>query len=711
MVLGDIDFKVIRKSERKSADSAKPTSFAEQLASPTDRLAATVADMVLFVPVVAVVIAPFRRQALEAQMIGSENGWAMAMGSAFGLAAMALILYQTIFVSMWGATPGKRILGLKIEPIWSPGHKPRSMAAFIRAIAWVLELACLGLPWISVFGNERRRPFHDRLADTAVLVVANSKGIKRRPLGPPSWRELSMASGIMLAVMMASTLVITSQLLRWHGDLSQVATDLEENGSLCASVGEAQREWIPQAGQKTPTRLSVALSMFAAEAIDEDCLALEGDFAFWRASDKSMAYLAKGLAGHDNKRIFSAYLKKTCEVAPDSDACAASQILSVTEKTQKTSDDKIEVDSTTDTAADSSADQESSNRTPAAVESLPEQLAAESEHAGVVAAIVDRVNIDSEPFLQIWAIKKLAVSRQPERTLALVDRLSPHKQFGFFLAKQRSKALWNMNRKTEAHLALRSSIDSFSTEQRVEISRWFCSHDIEDDGCGSQSKETCEMLSSVVNRFDEWLTSPAVAAAYIKGENCADGLTPEHLAQIQKKLPEGDAQTYLSALSALQTGDKDEGLRLLQKIVSNPEAEGPFFFEATEKLVESADSADAVEPIQKAWLKHDSSEEGWSHVGQVMMLRLNALHAWKSAVGVGLALADRDEVDARSARSMAIAAYRAGNADMARVYVVKVLHSKLASGGQAGSDARSPASVDGFDEVVRALIDKRGGSL
>ena len=196
MVIGPIPFDEIPRKPSENRPAKKDArSLEARLASPIDRVAAFIADLVLLVPLMTLIAAPFRRRALEAQLLENNEGWASAYILAVGACVLFFLAYQTVFLVWWGATPGKRALGLKVETLWENRKKPRAFAAFLRAVGLCLEMLCLGLPWVAVFGNARRRPFHDRLGDTVVVAVRATKAA-----GPPNMAEISMAAPLLPTV-------------------------------------------------------------------------------------------------------------------------------------------------------------------------------------------------------------------------------------------------------------------------------------------------------------------------------------------------------------------------------------------------------------------------------------------------------------------------------------------------------------------------------
>jgi uncharacterized RDD family membrane protein YckC len=94
------------------------------------------------------------------------------------------VLYFTIFDSSWGATLGKRFLGLQVQMI--NGGKVPIGKAFIRNISkifWPL----LVLDWLVgiVTTGDKRQKYTDRIAGTTVVQIKQAFATAPPPPPPP----------------------------------------------------------------------------------------------------------------------------------------------------------------------------------------------------------------------------------------------------------------------------------------------------------------------------------------------------------------------------------------------------------------------------------------------------------------------------------------------------------------------------------------------
>jgi len=631
----------------------EPLSLEDRLANPMDRLAAVVADFVIVSPLATLAMSPFKRMAEEAQLQGSDDRWFIATVSGIGISVLLVIAYQVIFLVKWRATPGKRLMGLTVESLWQDEGSPmRAQAAFVRSLAWCAEAALGGFPWIAVVGNERRRPFHDRLADTVVLS-------KKRSMGPPGIHEMSLASGLVGAFFTSLLIVVAMR----FGHYSSASSVLDDGGDTvagtCEQVDRAEKSWVEGLGEKKPSRMSIALSLYEAESIDEDCLKQEADVALWKSGAKDLAYLARGLAEKSDDELSQKYLDKSCSGTAETDACRALALLNQDELP----DDPIEAKS------------------------------AQVERDNEVLQLINGLTPQSEPFLRILAIRELTTRHQHTQALALIDSFPPQKDLSFFLSSERMKTLWALNRKAEARLSMTAAISGYESDQRVSLARWFCQTETSESGCSAQAKPACDLLAANVDHDHVLLGDPEVTLTYIRGETCAQRLTAEKLKDLKQEMPDAASQAYVEALAALEK-DAAEGTKQLKSIA---EKDNAFSNEAWVKLTELAKNEKDLTPVREAWADADSTADGWAYLGRRLMARYNDFKAWDQTIEIGFKMGEGEPLDQASAKSFIVAAYRSGQTKMALSYLQTYFD-------KAQEDSlRAPASEDGFEEIAREI--------
>jgi len=84
-----------------------------------------------------------------------------------------MYLYFIFFFSTTGQTVGKAVMGLRV--ITTDGKRMGVKRSFIRTLCYTLSLMPLGLGFLWVLGEDRRRAWHDKLAHTYVLYVWDAR--------------------------------------------------------------------------------------------------------------------------------------------------------------------------------------------------------------------------------------------------------------------------------------------------------------------------------------------------------------------------------------------------------------------------------------------------------------------------------------------------------------------------------------------------------
>jgi len=84
-----------------------------------------------------------------------------------------LYLYFIFFFATTGQTVGKAIMGLRV--VTTDGKRMGVKRSFIRTLCYTLSLMPLGLGFLWVLGEDRRRAWHDKIAHTYVLYVWDAR--------------------------------------------------------------------------------------------------------------------------------------------------------------------------------------------------------------------------------------------------------------------------------------------------------------------------------------------------------------------------------------------------------------------------------------------------------------------------------------------------------------------------------------------------------
>jgi uncharacterized RDD family membrane protein YckC len=121
---------------------------------------------------------------LVAGLFGSDINF--DLGGALVAGAAWLLWVGAYFTSFWvvtGQTPGDRVLGIRV--VSANGGSVGSFQALKRFVGLVLSVLALGLGFVPVLFDRRRRGLHDMIAGTVVRWVEASAPVPPQGLLTP----------------------------------------------------------------------------------------------------------------------------------------------------------------------------------------------------------------------------------------------------------------------------------------------------------------------------------------------------------------------------------------------------------------------------------------------------------------------------------------------------------------------------------------------
>ena len=644
MVLDDMSLPPKESKSRRFSKQIEREALGrlhEQLASPMDRLAALMGDCIVFAPILALALAPLKRGLFEAELVGGKDQWALLMSLMTFVTVLSWILYQTFFIGLLGWTPGKYILGLRVVSLWGNG-KPKLLPALYRSLTWVFEVACLALPMLSVYSNERRRPLHDRVADT--VVVSQKKKIA---VGPPGPAETSIVGGFFASLLLVLSIFIFSIVNQMISRLSVGESDstgiLTEGAVLCPTVGEVQGEWV-SGGRASPSRLEVAMALYESDVIGETCLQQEAEYSLWNHREMSLGYLANAFANAENNRLYENYLTKSCSVDPSSDACHLVQLLRMERE----------------------RDPEMLESEPTSNDFIERRLASVNANQQVD-QIEQNLSTRAPEFLKIWMIRNYVNNQEYDKAYHLLSvNGAPHRQLGYFYAKERAKVLWAMGRMEESRLIVGLASEAQDKLGRVQLSSWLCSAETMENGCGPWSRRACDQLLTTIISEKPWALESDVEVSLVRGMRCQMHEQPNSYDNFdwEERLSSEDGKELVHVIEKWKTNSK-MGLKALRKLANEKHVESPFYPEIQGVLAEWSDDPKEIIEMKGQWLRAQPDDEGWRFLGKKLLDRFVQFKDWENVLQVGLKLVDFNQFDQSIYRQLVVAAYRSGDQRLA----------------------------------------------
>lgn len=632
----------------KSDSSEHSSAF---IASPVDRLAAFMADLVVFLPILTLCLAPIKKQVLLAQIAGDNEKLLILGFVGAGVVSLLLVVYQTLFIGLMGATPGKKFLGLKVVNIWNK-TKPDFFSAFVRSSFWVLSLCTFGIPWLAIFSNSHRRPLHDRAADTLVLVPD-----RKRASSSPGMVETSMINGLNAAIITFTILVFSVIFQSYIHDNKHLADTIvnssEASTQRCESVTSAIGGWLGTEKQ-APGRTEIALALHAGERIDDECLESEVTMNFLEEKDLELSYLAKALIKQDDEEQFADYIEKVCEKDEKTSGC-----------------------------------------------SLLEYLQAQKSDA-------IHITDDAPTYLRIWAVRLNLERGHPQEAIAQLKNPAPHMDLAYYYSMKRLQAQLELKRETDINQDFLASLDGLNREERISLSRETCLAETQ-MGC-SGAKLSCQKLLEFSTSFktekELSFENPQSVLAIARAVRCEN--KPELYEKFQSAVEIPAGRALLQALELKSKGKIKDAMTMLKSLSRQKEL-SEFRVESLALLSELSQKPAELESLSSEWGEEEPSSISWRYFGWALAEAYFNLGDYSRAFEVGQKLKDSGFNSVEFQKKLVVAAYRADQVEAAKELLVdldalesetKVVERLPASSEKEANDLEE--QLQKISEVLRA---------
>jgi uncharacterized RDD family membrane protein YckC len=271
------------------------------MATPTNRLAAFVLDLILIVPVVKLLQSPMKRGMLDSSLMRDLDHYNHYQNMSLLVFITVFCLYHTLMIYWKNQTFGKMFFAIKVLPL-SGRHS--WFLLIIRSLTLLVSLVPFAIPLITLFHHPMRRSFHDRVSDT--IVVSLKEGALL-----PTAREkyfsifvYSFVGTFMTTMFVIYFFMSPSKSLR--------STDISELECL-------------NKARVNSSDLAKVIESFLLQEVTESCLYDVARSHLWAGKNKELAQLAMAMSLKDKKEESDAYLNNICEESPEHRICLFSQ--------------------------------------------------------------------------------------------------------------------------------------------------------------------------------------------------------------------------------------------------------------------------------------------------------------------------------------------------------------------------------------------------
>jgi uncharacterized RDD family membrane protein YckC len=208
-------------------------------------------------------------------------------------------LIQTYFVSIWSATPGQYFLKIKFE--YEDSDSSPIVKVFIRQILFWVSMVFLGIPFLSVLADKKRRTFYDKIGGVQVVSLKNENFTVGFENEYKYWQAFMTTLSLFFGFVLAAYIY-----QNYHNIVGRVVSfnELKSKNFFCEDLAAVSIE----------NRLETAVALNLVDQLSDACLDREADFVLWRnrSIDVSLAYYAKSLTA-ETKEKEQSYLFQACD--------------------------------------------------------------------------------------------------------------------------------------------------------------------------------------------------------------------------------------------------------------------------------------------------------------------------------------------------------------------------------------------------------------
>lgn len=566
-------------SENKSFEIESPEDK-RYLAFPLDRLAAFFVDLFVVLASVGLLLAPVKKHVHTLQLLNETVPWIVFIAM-YGTAFLIAVLYFSLGVYFKGCTIGKRLFDIYIVS-YEQEHPITFWQSVLRTLVLFFDVL-LVFPLFAIYGHSNRRPAHDRIADTIVV----SRG--ERFSAKPNWVEKSFVrTSLWLVVILALTFLYT-EVVKWKttNDGKDWFTQLELVGKACETVGAAQKTWPLEKGA-TPSRIQVALALFGAGTIDQDCLQSEIDHSFLGRKQQELSYLASSFTRSENPSISNKYLEKVCEVDMNSEACQFTELVQLwSEKKWQKADEMFE-------------------------------------------KLLGGASI----YVKIWAIRHFERTKDFEKELALIEALWPIDSLAEFFETHKTVALWGMQQVEPAEMLAKMSYAHLDDATRTEFAASMC---MQETQAGCYSLSMCKVFRKNLEQNISLLAKPSIAVGFLEMAKCEKTTDSDDTKELVVASQDSELQKLYQFIVMQKENKLDDARAGLKEYLEGNQEPG-LQVSAYLQLLTVSNSIEEIDSVREEWESMDPYSWNWRYLGNKLLSRYSELQNSQGVYLVGHAM-------------------------------------------------------------------------
>ena len=596
-----------------------------------DRIAAFVLDFLIVGFAANIILSPIKKK-IQSAILNEHTG---AVNIYVGIIVLSIcvlfVAYHTLSISFFKKTIGKKVFNIEVVSIVH-GQSLTLYHSLIRACALLVSTVFFFLPLLEVFSNQLRRPMHDRLADTYV------KGTLRA--GPSPSLVERFWTRVVYAVALANfSVIVLAQFLFLKQDVINISEFVTHPEYLCDEVSEAHGKW--QNDEKV-SRLDVALALYSANFVGEDCLEKESQRAVSYGEDLDKAYLGKAFVFENQTKISDKYLKKVCQVNAKGEACLLTQIVEMWSK----------------------------------------------KNWKGVSEVLTKRRVESS-FLKIWIVKHYDKVQDYEKLISMIDEMWPNPALNEFIGKYKALTLWKQDKVSESKELFQNIYAALPERRKISFASEICNLEIE-NGCAVDNG--CKILvNQMKNQFSEYTQEDSLLT-YIKTNKCGMTSIDDIIVEVRKYIDDPKIQMFLAAVNAQNLGKNKVAEQIYNNILRVSSVSSFLNYEARSNLIDTVDG-EAFQEQLDWWLKSDAVGFYHQRLGTKFLKKLSEQKKWSQAEPIAHKLLGSRFIDTEMRELMTVVFY-----NLKKYSVAKNLIQK------EDQRSRSLASIESYERIKKELL-------
>lgn len=597
-------------------------------AVPIDRLGAICVDLFISYTISGLLASPLQRSFSEAQVLGSMGEMLLYSSLILSLHLSFFVFFQSLSMGLFQQSIGQRVFKIKVLNVFD-GKALSLGQCFKRNFFFCLEIPFL-IPLTAIFSDSYRRILHEKLSDSISVTDSN------RYTNAPTTQEKSFMKGLLIPAYLWVFAAIVSLVSSGANLLLEDDEWLAElNASIphCEKVVSAVKDWPKTENKVNHSRLMIALSLYSSKQISKECLLSEADAAFLIKKNLDYAYLAKAFALEGVVELSDDYLSKVCESGEETEACLFTKLINYW----------------------ANSDWDRANN--------------------IVRSLVP----GGSSFIRNYAIEHFMGRKDYAKAYSLIELQSDNPHLKNYLAKYRSKALWNLGKEEIAEVSFMATKTLLDTDLANKEQAWLCWKSLK-QSCSAKDTRVCQSFSSPPSLLGAKVSDDEILAGLNHFE-CSRNKNSTEL----KYLEQVAGEAAKAFIQAYQLKDRKFMYQLISRPPSN-KLSPELHHEIVDRLAKSTDSIAELDALKSIVLNSNKYASDWENSVLSIQQAYYSLRAIKKAELLAKESLDGFETKGLLKKNLMLNAYNKSS---------KAWIRQLNRGFKSD---RSPASVEGFSK-------------